>query len=901
MPAAPTPLPLPGCDFAAWLGHLQTRARRHRLRLPLGGLCLQPPRLTAADVDFLFPDASRERFTALVLHAGPGLPRSRREASVALLRAVRRCAGVPPEQVPGWCLDVWSTGELPPLLTAGFERLPASLRRAVLADTATAAAVRRVLLPDALRRRLAADPLAHPDTPASRAARARRLPQALDAIRRCDFSRDVIAEQLDEPDNAGLLTQTKGALAAALWEPLPGASWTPPTPAVHAALARLPDGSRSEALRFLATPPAERLRDGQPPGELLRTHLSPHDWLATFTAGGPAAQACLLHSFAMLTALPDNALFDLLATAFPHARPTPEVLGGFARHWLQRGRGREGTSFRARLLQWFAQHPAALRDIPRPAELADLLLDAIRFRRQRGADEDRSRVAASYVEMLLGGLLEALVLRHRSEQVCWFVWDLLCDLLDGPAQNNGVLGRFLAALAGMDTTLLLETVPDELRPAPLERLLRAWPAPPAGAAAERLRAVAVPHTERPAWLALLERLRRQRLPVPERLRQLALSGGPQTLRQAFLAYPDAFAEHGPDLFALRPLLRLAFRHVRVARVLEQEVSRAKLVAQLDWVRQEWGHAPSIAAALELALCFSLRDARFLCQLARQAKSPRTPEERGHNFDALYRVSELAKKNGGTRTITAPVPRLKRLQRRLLANGFATLPLHEAARGFRAGESIVSNATPHTGKALVVNLDIQSFFPSTTYPLILRACRRLAAGRLSPRAVFLLADLCSYRGALPTGAPTSPAIGNLVLTPADRALAAAAARVGADYTRYADDLTFSGGGETHRLIPFVKRVLGGLGYRIERRKINLFRRGRRQMVTGLVVNEKANWPRHLRRLLRAAVDRRRRGGTPVWHGRPLADEQLRGLIAFLNMTRPEEAANLRARVPCLYDP
>jgi hypothetical protein len=378
------------------------------------------------------------------------------------------------------------------------------------------------------------------------------------------------------------------------------------------------------------------------------------------------------------------------------------------------------------------------------------------------------------------------------------------------------------------------------------------------------------------------------------LRELAHSGGPATLRAAFREYPDAFAEHGPDLLPLRPLLTFAFAHPRVAAILEREVRREKLVAELDWVRRTWQRAPSIAAALELALCFSLRDAPFLCQLARQAR-PCTAAERGRTFDHLYRTSERPKKNGGTRIITAPLPRLKRLQRRLLANGFATVPLHEAAHGFRAGGSIVGNACPHVGKELVVNLDIENFFAATPYPLILRACRKLSAGRLSPRALLLLADLCSYGGALPTGAPTSPAIGNIVLESVDKALGRAAARRGASYTRYADDLTFSGDGETHGLIPFARRVLAQLGYRVARRKINLFRRGRRQMVTGLVVNDRTNWPRRLRRLLRAAVDRRRRGETPVWLGRPLSDDQLRGLIAFLNLTQPAEASRLKARL------
>jgi hypothetical protein len=106
-------------------------------------------------------------------------------------------------------------------------------------------------------------------------------------------------------------------------------------------------------------------------------------------------------------------------------------------------------------------------------------------------------------------------------------------------------------------------------------------------------------------------------------------------------------------------------------------------------------------------------------------------------------------------------------------------------------------------------------------------------------------------------------------------------------------------DVKRLIPFAKKVLGRLGYRVARRKINLFRRGRRQVVTGLVVNDLPGWPRHLRRLLRAAVDRQARGENPTWGGVPLSDDRLRGLIAFLNLTRPAEAANLRARLPSLF--
>jgi retron-type reverse transcriptase len=477
------------------------------------------------------------------------------------------------------------------------------------------------------------------------------------------------------------------------------------------------------------------------------------------------------------------------------------------------------------------------------------------------------------------------------------VWSLSCALLR-KSTSAEVLPGFLRDLASVDQRLLLSALSDELSCGAFARLCADWPGPLTGAVGERLRAILAVPTGRPAWLALLQRLRKARQPVPARLTELARSGGIDVLRAAFRAYPDAFAESGPLLFALRPLLRFAFAHPRVAHFLEAEVPRATLVAQLGWVRETWAHAPSVSAALELALCFSLRDARFLCQLARRAR-PVPRGERGRTFDDLYTTFARPKKSGGERAITAPQRRLKRLQRRLLANGFAHVELHESAHGFRTGASIHTNALPHVGKALVVNLDIKGFFPSTGHPLILRACRHLASGRLSVRALMLLADLCSYGGALPTGAPTSPAIGNIVLFGVDRVLARAAARHGAAYTRYADDLTFSGPGEVHRLIPFVKRVLGELGYEVERRKINLFRRGRRQMVTGLSVNDKVNWPRHRRRRLRAAVEHRRRGQAPTWQGEPLSDDRLRGLIAFLNQTAPEEAARLRARLPELY--
>jgi hypothetical protein len=108
--------------------------------------------------------------------------------------------------------------------------------------------------------------------------------------------------------------------------------------------------------------------------------------------------------------------------------------------------------------------------------------------------------------------------------------------------------------------------------------------------------------------------------------ELATSGSEDDLRDAFRAYPDAFADQGPALFPLRRLLRFAFGNVGVARVVERHFPREQLTAELDWVRQRWMNTRPSRQQLELALCFSLRDARFLCQLARPRSPSRPPRE-----------------------------------------------------------------------------------------------------------------------------------------------------------------------------------------------------------------------------------------------------------------------------------
>jgi RNA-directed DNA polymerase len=316
---------------------------------------------------------------------------------------------------------------------------------------------------------------------------------------------------------------------------------------------------------------------------------------------------------------------------------------------------------------------------------------------------------------------------------------------------------------------------------------------------------------------------------------------------------------------------------------------------IPWIREKFENKPTLSIAYQLALAFSINDARYLRKLCFERWASPLRETPGHVFNHLYSLHRIPKKSGGFREIHAPCAELKKLQNRILKNGFDHVPMSRSAHGFHCKRSILTNATPHSGKACVVNVDIDSFFQTTGHNLIFQATAHLANRHLSYGARHALADILSHNGVLPTGAPTSPAIGNLVLRGADAAIAKAASRNGIDYTRYADDLTFSGHRHTVKILPFVEKVLGQLGYKLNSKKTNIYRRGRRQMVTGLVVNEKPNLPRGALKKLRAAVHAAANGKVPHWNGQPINKNQLAGRIALLNLVNQEKAAKLKAKL------
>jgi RNA-directed DNA polymerase len=153
----------------------------------------------------------------------------------------------------------------------------------------------------------------------------------------------------------------------------------------------------------------------------------------------------------------------------------------------------------------------------------------------------------------------------------------------------------------------------------------------------------------------------------------------------------------------------------------------------------------------------------------------------------YRPFTVAKRDGRERRILAPSPALKKLQRNLLHNYLDKLLVHPAATAFRRNCSIVDNARRHAGQKLIATLDLVDFFESTTASRV-RGFFLKQGWR--GEALSTLMRLCVYRNGLPQGAPTSPALSNLVNFEMDGKIASLASRAGAIYTRYGDDLTLS---------------------------------------------------------------------------------------------------------------
>ncbi|MCB0517813.1 MAG: RNA-directed DNA polymerase [Saprospiraceae bacterium] len=241
--------------------------------------------------------------------------------------------------------------------------------------------------------------------------------------------------------------------------------------------------------------------------------------------------------------------------------------------------------------------------------------------------------------------------------------------------------------------------------------------------------------------------------------------------------------------------------------------------------------------------------------------------------SAYKEFSIRKKSGGVRKIHSPVKGLKPIQKALNLILQCVFTPHQAATGFVPEKSIVDNARVHRGMNYVYNIDLKDFFPSVDMNRV-KACLRLPPFNViytdeAPLA-FLIANLCctpieverkndkgewekKVMNVLPQGAPTSPTVTNIICQRLDRKLTGLARKYGAQYTRYADDITFS---SMHNIYEesseFIKlnegyrnfirdmvKIIEGQRFSINPKKTRLQKSAYRQEVTGLVVNEKVN--------------------------------------------------------------
>ena len=250
-----------------------------------------------------------------------------------------------------------------------------------------------------------------------------------------------------------------------------------------------------------------------------------------------------------------------------------------------------------------------------------------------------------------------------------------------------------------------------------------------------------------------------------------------------------------------------------------------------------------------------------------------------DFTPRYRAATIPKRSGGKRILHIPDGPTKALQRKLLRRVLAKLAAHPAATAFERGRSIVHNAAPHVGSAVIIKLDVVDFFPSTRKERLHDYFQRIG---WAADAATVLTRLVTHEGGLPQGAPTSPRLSNLVNYGLDVRLAKLAWRRGAVYTRYADDITFSrardAGVRSRGVVDSATRILNAHGYRVhQKKKLQIRRRRQRQSVTGLVVNEKVNLPREVRRRLRAVEHHLQMGRAAT-----MTAAQLAGWRAFQEM-------------------
>ncbi len=222
----------------------------------------------------------------------------------------------------------------------------------------------------------------------------------------------------------------------------------------------------------------------------------------------------------------------------------------------------------------------------------------------------------------------------------------------------------------------------------------------------------------------------------------------------------------------------------------------------------------------------------------------------NNIDLNYEEIIIKKKNKNLRYLNEPSPILKSIQKRILKNVLEEKMISKCAYAYKKGLSTILNAKSHVGCKVILKLDIENFFDNINFYKVYNSCFN---ENLYPKKLgMLLTNLCVYNDRLPQGSPTSGYISNIVLRNFDCNIDAYCKDKNINYTRYSDDMTFSGDFDIRKLIKYVNELLYKERFRLNKSKIKVVLNTTRQQVTGIVVNEKINLSKNYKRKIRQEV-------------------------------------------------
>ena len=256
----------------------------------------------------------------------------------------------------------------------------------------------------------------------------------------------------------------------------------------------------------------------------------------------------------------------------------------------------------------------------------------------------------------------------------------------------------------------------------------------------------------------------------------------------------------------------------------------------------------------------------------------------------YTIAEIPKRSGGTRELSIPSSELKKTQKMLARTFERELggKVHKVANAYVKGRNTVTNAMPHLGCAVLIKLDIKDFFPSVTRDMLQPLLWHFAC--CEPKALERILDLCMTDKGLPQGAPTSPILSNLVLRKFDIAAYQFANLMGAKYTRYADDLTFSLTEDdpikARKIANGVRSLLAEQGFELNEKanKLNILRGHQAQRVCGITLNSgKPTISKKQRRKVRAALHAIEKGTSSS-----MTIEQVKGWQAYISFVSQQSS-------------